>query len=452
MAYTTMERKDSLDLASKPGSLVEKHHSNFDSSDDDDDENRPPLPTRPAPTVDRGSYHSQHHHHHQEAQHAPSPLRYDRNKEAVMAYMIPLPRPLRDGAPAPQDQVPQRYMLYMPPSADRLKVPKDQGQKERKRDKAVRLWQQEVKKAKTYNGSLVTFRGMESASIRGAVWALNFVKPSDVTFLSRIPRDSIRSLNLVHPGQEQQSPHHQQQQQQQQDHNPRYHQGGGSRQQDEDMYDGVKAELSQSKKRTRRDFFIGTALLPVTTAIDLVIPVFGGLSEVNIVWMVLNATGWVTANKITGRLVLADSTNRQQQPQQQHQPQYDEDDIYSAGDNFHVDAGNNENKTSAPTPKEEQDAAARGGHKSKPKGGKHKIEMAFSPCPALGAMAQYVQAACHKCNPAAFPPPAYSPSEMEVLNSIGWTPERRGREVMNEEEDVAVSPNPRAHSDPSICL
>lgn len=413
---SAQERDSSLDhLAFKqeddcyPSEVWQEDWSSSDDDDDDDDneENRPALPRRPAS-------------HHQQPTTA---LRYERNKESVMAYMIPLPRPFRDGVP--QDQVPQRYMLYMPPSPDLLKIPKDKG-KERKRDKAVRLWQQEVKKAKTYNGSLVSFRGMESASIRGAVWALNFVKPSDVTFLSRIPRKSIKSLNLIHPEQ------------------PEVvlteSEGYGSDNGDEltrtvscrttkesaeEMYDGVKDELSRSKKRTRRDFFIGTALLPVTTAIDLVIPVFGGLSEVNIVWMVLNATGWVTANKITGRLVLADSTNK---------PQYNnEDDIYSAGgDNHQRDERGEEETVSA-------DGTTEGRPKKKKKSDKQKIEMAFSPCPAMGAMAQYVQAACHKHNPEAFPKPEYSPGEAGVLTSIGWTPERRGREEISEEDDIAVS-------------
>lgn len=429
MAYTTLHR-DSKNSTFKPED--DKYVRDASS---DNEEYRPPLPARPAPSSDRGFQ--------QEVQQHPSPsstMRYDRSQETVMAYMVPLPRPLRDGVPVPQDQVPQRYMLYMPPSPDLLKVPKDKG-KERKRDKAVRLWQQEVKKAKTYNGSLVSFRGMESASIRGAVWALNFVKPSDVTFLSRIPRKSIRSLNLNYPEQPGGGEGGERD-----DYDYECFAGDSSssirtkKESPEDMYDGVKEELNRSKKRTRRDFFIGTALLPVTTAIDIVIPVFGGLSEVNIVWMVLNATGWATANKITGRLVLANSNNKQQQ-QQQQQRRHDEDDMYTAGGDFRVDANRNAAQVSEEKEEEEEEeAAARGSKKKQKKKEKQKIEMGFSPCPAMAPMAQYVQAACHKYNPEAFPQPTYSPDEAEVLVSIGWTPERRGREDINEEDDVAVSP------------
>lgn len=393
-------RRDSLDLAFK----AEDGYPPADDVSSDDEENRPPLPVRPAPSVDRDlrlQYTSI------------SSMKYDRSQETVMAYMIPLPRPVIDGVP--QDQVPQRYMLYMPPSPDLLKIPKDKG-KERKRDKAVRLWQEEVKKAKTYNGSLVSLRGMECASVRGAVWALNFIKPADVTFLSRIPRKSIRSLNLIHPEWQEEA-------------GARDDSGGDltrsrAKESPEEMYDGVKEELSRSKKRTRRDFFIGTALLPVTTAIDLAIPVFGGLSEVNLVWMVLNATGWVVANKITGRLVLADPNST---PQQRG-----EDDIYAAGAGDHPEKGAGD-----------ETAPAREGTKKTKKMRKRdeqKIEMAFSPCPAMGAMAQYVQAACHKCDPTSFPAPEYSPGEAEVLTRIGWAPERQGREAISEEDDVAVSP------------
>lgn len=303
-----------------------------------------------------------------------SSIKYDRSKETVMAYMIPLPRPMKDGVR--QDQVPQRYMLYMPPSPDRLKVPKDEG-KERKRDKAVRLWQQEVKKAKMYNGTLVSLRGMECASVRGAVWALNIIKPADVTFLSRIPRKSIRSLHLMHPE--------------------------GQKEVDEsaeEMYEGVKEEFRRSKKRTRRDFLIGTALLPVTTAVDIVIPVFGGFSEVNLVWMVVNATGWAAAKKMTGRMVLGDTTSAPQQGVDE------DDDAADSGD----------------TKKDEA-----------------KIEVAFRRCAAMEAMAQYVQAACHRREAELFAAPECWPGEAEVLSSIGWTPERQGREGISEEDDVAVS-------------
>lgn len=371
-------RRDSLDLAFK----AEEGYPPADDVSSDDEENRPPLPVRPVPSVDRDI----------RQQYTPtSPMKYDRSQETVMAYMIPLPRPVIDGVS--QDQVPQRYMLYMPPSPDLLKIPKDKG-KERKRDKAVRLWQEEVKKAKTYNGSLVSLRGMECASVRGAVWALNLIKPADVTFLSRIPRKSIRSLNLIHPAWQDEA-------------RARDNSGGDltssrAKESPEEMYDGVKEELSRSKKRTRRDFFIGTALLPVTTAIDLAIPVFGGLSEVNLVWMVLNATGWAVANKITGRLVLADSNST------------------PAGGG---DDGEGTKKT-----------------KKMKKQAEQKIEMGFSPCPAMGAMAQYVQAACHKSDPKSFPAPEYSPGEAEVLTRIGWAPERQGREGISEEDDVAVSP------------
>lgn len=351
-----------------PG-LAFKHEDGYYPPGDDDSsdgkENRPPLPPRPAPSMDRDLG---------QEDGSASSIKYDRSKETVMAYMIPLPRPMKDGVR--QDQVPQRYMLYMPPSPDRLKVPKDEG-KERKRDKAVRLWQQEVKKAKTYNGTLVSLRGMECASVRGAVCALNIIKPADVTFLSRIPRKSIRSLHLMHPK--------------------------GQKEVDEsaeEMYEGVKEEFRRSKKRTRRDFLIGTALLPVTTAVDLVIPVFGGFSEVNLVWMVVNATGWAAAKKMTRRMVLGDTTSAPQQG-------VDEDD----------------------------DAADSGDAKKD----EAKIEVAFRRCAAMETMAQYVQAACHRREAELFAAPECWPGEAEVLSSIGWTPERQGREGISEEDDVAVS-------------
>ncbi|KKY32467.1 putative secreted [Diaporthe ampelina] len=323
-------------------------------------------------------------------------LQYSRNATRVMAYMIPLPQPLRNGV---LQDVPQRYMLYMPPAPDLLK-PTETGTKERKRDKAVRRWQQEVRKAKTFNGKVVSLGGIQSMSIRGAVWVLSVIKPSDVTFLSRVPRKSVKSLILIHPE-------------------------GPARQSTDDMFHNVKGELSRTKSRTKRDFWIGTALLPITFTIDLIIPVFGGLSEVNMVWMAVNASAWMTANKVITKL----------RPAQGGFPDHqDPNGAMMLRRSYTVDGSTGAGQ--ARDGSGEHNTGEKGEAKDKEKDKDKTIQMVFQPSPAMDLMKRYVEEACHKCNSDAFPSSGgYVPGEAEVLASMGWTPEHR--EVPDAENDVA---------------
>ncbi|KAL1865022.1 hypothetical protein Daus18300_007369 [Diaporthe australafricana] len=321
-------------------------------------------------------------------------LQYSRDATRVMAYMIPLPQPHRNGV---LQDIPQRYMLYMPPAPDLLK-PTEKGSKERKRDIAVRRWQQEVRKAKTFNGKVVSLGGIQSVSIRGAVWVLSIIKPSDVTFLSRVPRKSVKSLVLVHPD-------------------------GPHMQSSDDMFNNVKGELSRTKSRTKRDFWIGTALLPFTFTIDLIIPVFGGLSEVNMVWMAVNASAWMTANKVVNKL----------RPAQGSFPTRGRNESAMTLRRSHTVDGS----TGAGQARDGNDGRRVDGKDGSKNEDKDKtIQMVFQPSPAMELMRRYVEEACHKRNPDAFPSPGgYVPGEAEVLASMGWTPEHR--EVPDAENDVA---------------
>lgn len=347
---------------------------------------------------------------------SPSDLQYSRDTARVMAYMIPLPQPLNKNG-AVQDVVPQRYMLYMPPKPDLLK-PADKSAKERKRDKAVRRWQQEVRKAKTYNGRVVSLGGMHSVSIRGAVWVLSVIKPADVTFLSRVPRKSVKSLVLVHP----ETP---------------------STQSTDEMFQNVKGELGRTKRRTRRDFWIGTALLPITFTIDLVIPVFGGLSEVNMVWMAVNASAWMTANRVVDKLRPAGTQGGGGYPG--YQGQHDGAMMLRRAHTVDGSTGKARDNSGEEYQQVNEKGGASTGKKKKEEDNDKTIQMVFQPSPAMDLMRRYVEEACHKRNPDAFPSPGgYVPGEAEVLASMGWSPEHR--EVPDAEQDVAVSsccPPPR---------
>ncbi|KAI3392666.1 hypothetical protein diail_5306 [Diaporthe ilicicola] len=322
-------------------------------------------------------------------------LQYSRDAARAMAYMIPMPQPLTNGV---VQDVPPRYMLYMPPAPDMLK-PTDKDSKERKRDKAVRRWQEEVRKAKTFNGKVVSWGGMQSVSIRGAVWVLSVIKPADVTFLSRVPRKTVKSLVLIHPD------------------------GGPHAQSTDEMFDTVKGDLMRTKSRTKWGFWIGTAMLPITFTIDFIIPVFGGLSEVNMVWMAVNASAWMTANRIVNKL----------RPVQGSFSAYEGNEGAMTLRRSHtVDGSTGAGKAQDGSNGRQMEAK----DERKKEVKDQTIQMVFQPSSAMEVMKRYVEAACHKRNPHAFPSPGgYVPGEAEVLERMGWSPEHR--EVPDAESDVA---------------
>lgn len=383
--------------------------------------------------------------------------------------MIPLPQPLGpNGLPL---AVPQRYMLYLPPAPDLLKPdpptdnisPSDQAAdgkhdgatnaaaKERSRDKARRKWQAEVRKAKTYSGAVVSVRGLYSASVRGAVYVLSLLQRSELTFLSRLPRRTLRELELMHPG--------------------------SSSAGDEERFAEVRAEFERNRRLARRDFWIATALLPFATTIDLLIPIFGGLSEVDLVWMAVNGRAWLAARGVTKRMILAPgAASRALQdggrgsggstsgyeadgtpPEMcagangghEHSDD-DEDEIH--GHNFHSRPGPDDsterlgadnqlfdededhdlhNSNGASDEKARNKRREARQKKAKQDTDKQPVEMSFRPSTSMMLLTRYIQAACHTRNPRAFADPATAdapaPEEADVLRSIGWAPQTEGR-------------------------
>lgn len=387
-----------------------------------------------------------------------------------MAYMIPLPQPVGPhGLPL---AVPQRYMLYLPPAPDLLKPDPISssptadgdggggGAKERKRDKAHRRWQEEVRKAKTYSGAVVSMRGLYSASVRGAVYVLSRLQRSELTFLSRLPRRTLRELELMHPS------------------SGAGGGGGGGEEEDEERFAEVRAEFERNRRVARRDFWIAAALLPFATAIDLVIPVFGGLSEVDMVWMVVTGRAWMAARGVAKRLVLApgaaaralsdgsssvggcvsggssghdrDGTSPYQcagalgghdSDDEEDDSDDDDDDEEDDEKHRHPRLGNftehldeeehplvvKGEKQDGVDPNSSGDGAGRRrsmAHKFKQKRDKEPpVEMSFRPSTSMTLLTHYVQAACHARNARLFPDVGPPQAEVEVLRSIGWAPE-----------------------------
>ncbi|KAH8753568.1 hypothetical protein F5883DRAFT_357802, partial [Diaporthe sp. PMI_573] len=244
---------------------------------------------------------------------------YTRDPEKIIAYLIPLPPPSSKGQTL---DVPQRYMIYTPPAPHLLKpTTTNTGTikvKEGKRHKGKRLIQQEVRKAKTKH---------------------------------------VTELVLIHPASVLA------------DYTPR------------EVHAEVGAQLARTQRRAARDSVISTLLFPPSLVIDTLAAVvwpFGGLAEIDGVWMYASISGYLTARSVTRRM--------------EREPVGDE-----YGEGF-------------------QDL-----------GQSRTLKVHMVPDDAMDTMASYFQEICHQRNPKAFGSPGIPPTKTDVLASIGWWPDRRGR-------------------------
>ncbi|CAD6443676.1 70ce7523-c243-47da-943b-3bcfba5dca22 [Sclerotinia trifoliorum] len=207
------------------------------------------------------------------SQYNPDEIHFTRDSHRVIAYLIPLPKPINvsDG------DFPQRYLMYTPPAAHLLKPA--EGIKEGKRHKGKRIWQREVKKAKTYDGKTMSFKGLHSKTTRGVLWGINSIKNTDITFLNRVPRKEIEELHIVYPLSIPHSP--------------------------VDLRSQLLSQLARTKTRAKRHAAISTLLLLPTLLIDTfaaVIWPFGGLFEVDAIWAFTSIRGYLVSRSIIQRL------------------------------------------------------------------------------------------------------------------------------------------------------
>lgn len=123
---------------------------------------------------------------------------YRRNSETVIAFLVPLPKPTIQGSTL---EIPAKYFLYTPPPPHLLKPKK--GGKESYGTKAHRVWQRNVRKAKTnaHNGKRVSLSALHSAAVRGCIWASEKRKSDDdgAVFLTRIQPKTVAHLVMIHP-------------------------------------------------------------------------------------------------------------------------------------------------------------------------------------------------------------------------------------------------------------
>jgi hypothetical protein len=304
-----------------------------------------------------------------------SPIHYTRDPKTLVAYLVPFPKPKIPNVTP--EQIPQRFMIYTPPPPPFVDKPAE-GEKEGRVHKVQRKWQEEVRQAKTGNEKTMSWKGVKGKAIKGINWAAGQTKSSNLEFLNRI---------------------------------------GGSEEQERDAHadDGVheadqtnatvKLEemlliypssmpgspeeireefvntMLRGKSKAQRDAVIATGLLPVSFAIDVLITFiwpFGGLLEIDSVWAYASIRGAKASRSVTKRLT---STSQSGRP--------DED----------------------------------------------KLHLNFTPSPRLAVLEKYLATRCHDRAADLFPQAGVSPSETEVLESIGWFPSAKGGMERNWEDE-----------------
>ncbi|KAI3401431.1 hypothetical protein diail_10865 [Diaporthe ilicicola] len=344
---------------------------------------------------------------------------YTRNPEKLIAYLIPLPPPSAKGQTL---DVPQRYMIYTPPAPHLLKPAA--GTKEGKRHKVKRIAQQEVKKAKTFEGKTLSLRGLHYKAVRGCDWAVAAIKNTDITFLNRVPRKQVTELVLVHPASVLA------------DHSPAQ------------VHAEVGAQLRRTQRRAARDSIVSTVLFPPALAIDTLAAViwpFGGLAEIDGVWMYASISGYLTARSVTRRMEsepVVDEEGAEVRDELSRSARglspVSEEDIYTAGiETSRPSAAEPSRRDSRRDSRqvhfeeqfdeEHEDLKKAAGDGKKKDTKKKTLKVRMVPDEAMDTMASYFQEICHQRNPKAFGSAGIPPTKTDVLASIGWWPDRRGR-------------------------
>lgn len=202
-------------------------------------------------------------------------IAYRRDLETVIAYLVPLPKPTVQGTTL---DVPTRYFLYAPPPPHLLKPP--HGGSEGYVRKLNRHWQQNLRKAKSnaHNGKRVSLRGLHSKAIRASVWGMDRLKYDDVAFLARIHPKTVTHLILIHPW------------------------ALSGVQTPADMLRTFRAQVFAGKKKAKRDSILSAVFFLPALVIDTGAIFFGGLAEMEGIWMLASISAYRTARVITRKI------------------------------------------------------------------------------------------------------------------------------------------------------
>ncbi|KAF2173142.1 hypothetical protein M409DRAFT_17088 [Zasmidium cellare ATCC 36951] len=303
-----------------------------------------------------------------------SPIHFTRDPKKLIGYLVPFPKPKLHNVPA--DQIPTRYLIYTPPPPPiRSDWKPKEGEKEGKIHKVQRKWEQELREAKTQNVKTMSWKGVKGKVTKGINWGMSQTKTSNLEFLNRIGGNQeddahaddghhegeqtnktvkLEEMLLIYPASLPQNP-------------------------DQIREEFVNTML-RSKSKAQRDSIIATGLLPVSFAIDVLATLiwpFGGLLEIDAVWLYSSIRGAKTSRSVTKRLSSTSDTN------------HDED----------------------------------------------KLHLNFTPSSRLAVLEKYLATRCHEKDDKLFPSYVTAPSETEALEAIGWFPSSKGGAERNWEDE-----------------
>lgn len=258
-----------------------------------------------------------------------------------------------------------------------MTAPKE-GEKESKVHKVQRKWMEEVREAKTSNVKTMSWKGLKGKATKGISWGMSQTKSSSLEFLNRIGENED-AANDKHGD----------------DGHVEGEQTKGTVKLEEMLLvypnnmpgdnESIRKEfvdtMLRSKSKAERDAVIATGLLPVSFALDMLMVLvwpFGGLLEIDSVWLYASVRGAKVSRSVTKRL---SSTS-------------------TSGDHD-----------------------------------KDKLHLNFTPSPRLDILERYLAAKCHEKDKKLFPQSAAAPSESEVLEAIGWFPSSKGGQERNWEDE-----------------
>jgi len=307
-----------------------------------------------------------------------NPVHYTRDPKKLIAYLIPFPKPDTQVLFKRKDTqgLPDRYMVYTPPPPPLL-APKE-GEKEARLHKIQRKWQEEVREAKTKPSPIKTWKGVKGRTAKGADYGIKWITSSNLDFLNRVP-DSKPAKNTSKLSEKHLD-----------EHGEKTSQPGGLEElvliypssmsgTEMQIREEFINSLLRTKSKAERDAIIATGLLPIALAIDLLLVFFGGLFEIDAVWLYMSVKGAKTARAVTKRL--------------------------------------------ASFAESEADMS-----------GKY-LRLRFVPSPNAEVMEKYLYAQCHARDSKLFMREVEMPGESDILEAIGWCPSLVGGERKSVEDE-----------------
>lgn len=278
----------------------------------------------------------------------------------------------------------------------------------------------------------MSLRGLHSKTLRAVDWAVAAVRNADITFMNRVPRKEVNEIIFIHPGSllQTQSP--------------------------EAVHREFAGQLARTKRRAAKHSLISAALFVPAIAIDTLAVVFwpfGGLAEIDGVWIYTSLSGFLTARSVTKRLdsnpvAVSDENEQRRLTRELHgEASEDSEDIYNAPPR----RGSRQVRFQEDL--DEEDEKMRGGSNA---AGARKLKVRFVPDEAMEIMGNYFREICHMRNPKAFQSSGIPPTKTDVLASVGWSPDRRGNDLGMEhegnwdDESVSRASSPGPLAEPGV--